>query len=316
MKLKVLVTGGTGFIGSHLIPRLQEEGHDVYSLSRYVTSRYVLGAKKNVKTVFADIREAFRIREVIKAIQPDVVFHLAAISAQSYSYAHPQEVMETNYIGTINLAEACYKLVPHFKHFIFAGTAEEYGIQPIGTPINENASLNPHSPYAVSKVCADYYLAYMFNAYGFPATIMRAFNTYGRVDNAHFLVERVITQMLSHKSEVRLGDPEPVISWMYIDDHVEGYLAAFGNPEKCIGGRFNLSTKKGYSVKDVAKLCRELSGFSGEIVWNTIPERPIRVTWLVGDASRAKTVLGWEALIGLEDGLENTVDYWKKKGFY
>lgn len=311
--MKVLVTGGSGFVGSHLIPKLVEMGHDVYSMLRYSTGRYVLGEMKNVKTVYADLRESFRVGEVIRSIQPDVVFHLAAISAQSYSYAHPQEVMETNYLGTINLAESCYKLVPHFQQFIFSGSAEEYGVQPYGVPIREDAPLNPHSPYAVSKVCADYYLSYMWYAYQFPATIMRAYNTFGRKENPHFLVERVISQMVDGKSPVTLGDPEPVIGWMYIDDHVNGYLAALKNRDKALGERFNLSASEGYSVREVALKCAELTSYKGDILWDTIPERPIRVTWLVGDPSKAEQVLGWKAKVSLEDGLKRTVSFWKKR---
>lgn len=311
--MKVLVTGGSGFIGSNLIERLVERDHDVYSMLRYTTGRYVLGARDKVKVVYADLREPFRVKEVIRNIQPEVVFHLGAVSAQSYSYAHAHEVLETNFLGTVTLAEACYKMVPDFQHFIMACSAEEYGVQPYGVPIREEAPLNPHSPYAVSKVCCDYYLNYMWKAYQFPVTVMRGFNTYGRKDNSHFVVERIISQMVAGDDPVCLGDPEPVISWMYVDDHVDGYLAVFENREKALGETFNLSAREGFSVKQVAEKCAELTEYKGEVLWNMIPERPIRVMWLVGDSSKAERLLGWKAKTSPHEGLRRTVEFWKEK---
>ena len=152
----------------------------------------------------------------------------------------------------------------------------------------------------------------MHQAYGFPVTIMRAFNTYGRKDNQHFLVERIITQMLNSE-EVRLGDPAPVISWMYVADHVDGYLTVLDNPEKVIGERFNLSYPKGVSVEGVARKCADLIGYDGDIIWNTIPERPIQVKWLVGDPSKIQNRLGWKAKFDLETGLQKTIDIWRDR---
>ena len=104
---KLLITGSTGFIGSHLIPKLVDRGYDVWALERYVTGRYA--ESKNIKTVFGDLRNHFAIRNIIRQVQPDFVIHLAAISAVSYSYEHPNEIMDTNLVGTINLAESCQR---------------------------------------------------------------------------------------------------------------------------------------------------------------------------------------------------------------
>lgn len=309
--MKVLITGSSGFIGSHLIERLKDE-YDVYALMRYTTGRYVLGELKDVKILFGDLREAFRIKEIVEYVQPDAVVHLGAMSAQSYSYGHPQETLETNFMGTVNLAESCYRLVPHFKCFIFAGTAEEYGVQSC-FPIKESAPLKAQSPYSVSKIASDYYLQYMRDGFGFPVTIMRAFNTYGRKDNKHFLVERIVTQMLEG-NDVRLGDPDPVIDWMYVDDHVEGYVKALEQPEKAIGETFNLATGIGTSIKDLALKVGELIGWNGKIVWHTVPKRPVLVEKLIGDPTKARIVLEWKAKVSLKEGLQRTIEFWKKKG--
>jgi len=307
---KVLVTGGSGFIGSHLIAELLKIDYDVYSLERYVTGRYVLGGQRMTKTVFADLRDLFTIRDLICKIQPDFVIHLASISAVSYSYDHPNEVLENELLGTINLAESCLRKATHFRQFLFAGTSEEYGNQET-FPVKEDAELRPNSPYAVGKVAADRYLQYMHNAYDFPVTILRNFNTYGRKDNAHFVVERTITQMLKGKV-LMLGDSKPVRDFLYVDDHVNSYLTCLKN-EKAIGEVFNFCTGRGISIGQLVDLIKELTDFKGEVVWNTIPKRPLDIAKQVGDYSKAKKLLGWKPKYTLEEGLKLTVDFWKEK---
>lgn len=306
--MKVLVTGGSGFIGSHLIPKLTELGHEVYSLERYVTGRYVLGAR--IATVFGDLRDSFTIRKLVREIQPDAVIHLASISPVAYSYDRPQEVFEVNALGTINLAEACLREVPHFRHFLFAGTSEEYGNQ-TEFPVKEDAELRPNSPYSVSKVAADKYLHYMRDAYDYPVTVLRPFNTYGRKDNVHFVVERTITQMLQEKT-VKLGDPTPVRDFMYIDDHVDSYLTCLDN-EKAKGEVFNFCTGRGVLIKELTDLIAKLIGFEGGISWVTIPARPLDIQKLVGSYEKAKRVLGWKPAYTLEEGLKKTIDFWRNK---
>jgi len=306
--MKVLVTGGTGFIGSHLIPKLIEQEHKVYSLERYVTGRFVLGAKS--LAVFGDLRDSFTIRKIVREIQPDTVVHLASISPVAYSYDHPQEVFEVNTLGTINLAEACLRDVPHLKHFLFAGTSEEYGNQD-KFPITEDAELRPNSPYSCSKVAADKYLQYIRDAYDFPVTILRPFNTYGRKDNIHFVVERTITQMLQSKT-VTLGDPTPVRDFMYVDDHVDAYLKCLDD-EKAHGEVFNFCCGHGTTIGDLTNTIAKVVGFDGEIIWSTIPARPLDIKKLVGSYEKAKRLLGWKPKYALEEGLKKTVEYWRNK---
>jgi dTDP-glucose 4,6-dehydratase len=139
--MRVLVTGGTGFIGSHLIPKLLEKGYDVWELQRYVTGR--IGKPHNIKTVYADLNDGFAVSKAIRTVKPEAVAHMASVSAVAYSYEHPQEVMETNLIGTINLAEACLRESHNFKRFLFAGTSEEYGNNGFEIQVETNRS-NQH----------------------------------------------------------------------------------------------------------------------------------------------------------------------------
>ncbi|MFY9690447.1 MAG: GDP-mannose 4,6-dehydratase [Candidatus Acidiferrales bacterium] len=309
--MRILVTGTTGFVGSRLLERLAEAGgHDLYSMQRYVTGRYVLGAEHGVKVVFCDLRDQFAVRCAIRELQPEVVFHLASISPVSYSYDHPNEVMDTNLTGTINLAESCLREVPHFKHFLFASTSETFGNGPV--PKLEGTPQAPNSPYSVSKHAAEKYVMYMWDAYKFPMTVLRPFNTYGRRDNTHFLVERMLVQMLRGDT-VKLGDSTPERDLLYIDDHVESYMTCLAQPKASIGQDFNFGTGERVTVRALADKMRAVTGFRGEVLWDTIPRRPLDIQVLYGDSAKAKAKLGWQAKVSLDEGLRRTADFWRKK---
>lgn len=310
---RVLLTGATGFIGKELVKSLLEKGYEVHVLERYVTGRYGLDKSAEPILHYANLADFPAVKNIVKEVQPDYCIHLAAVSAVSFSYDHYIEEGEVNFLGTVNLAEACYRSVPHFKQFIFAGTSEEYGmaLKDTNEKITEETALYPNSPYAVAKVACDLYLRYMYDAYGFPFTVLRPFNSYGRKDNNHFFIERTISQMLS-ADKVHLGDPETVRDWLYVDDHVDGYLKALGNP-KAIGQVIQLCTGKYYTTEDTAKLIAKLVNFKGEIVWHSTPKRPLDAKILVGDNTKAKSLLGWEPKHTFEAGLEKTIEYWKGK---
>jgi len=308
VEMRVLITGGTGFIGSHLIPKLVERGYDVYNLERYIAGRY--GESKKCKTIFGDLRDGFVIRNMIRRIQPDVVIHLAAISAVSYSYSRPQEVIQTNLIGTINLAEACLREADSFKQFIMASTSEVYGNNGFQIQTEDNP-LVPASPYAISKVACENYLNYMKEAYDFPVTILRPFNTYGRKEDYHFLIEKTIVQMLT-QDKISLINPTPVRDWMYVADHVNAYLTCLKN-EKALGETFNFCTGKGLTVKETVEKIASIIGFKGEVQWGSAPERPTESRVIIGSYEKAKQILGWSPKYNLEKGLKETVDYWRNK---
>jgi len=309
--MRILVTGATGFIGSRLLERLAEiGGHDLYSLQRYVTGRYVLGGYQGEKVAFCDLRDHFAVRCAIRDVQPEVVFHLASVSPVAYSYDHPNEVLDANLTGTVNLAEACLREVPHFKHFLFASTSETFGNGPV--PKVEDTPQSPNSPYSVSKHAAEKYVLYMWDAYKFPMTVLRPFNTYGRRHNTHFLVERMLVQMIQG-NEVKLGDPTPERDLLYIDDHVDAYLRCLAKPQLSIGQVFNFCAAERISVRALAEKARAITGFCGKILWDTIPRRPLDIQVLYGDAAKAKSVLGWKARVSLDEGLRRTADYWRTK---
>lgn len=304
---RVLVTGANGFIGSALTPYLAEKGFDVYALERYVSNRYNIPSNRKIKTVFTDLTDHVAVDGLVRQVKPEFVIHLAAITPVAVSYDRWQEFLEINFNATANLAECLRRHDPNLKQFVYAATSECYGNQK-DFPIKETAEYKPNSPYAVSKVAAITYLKYMWSAYEFPVTILFPFNTYGRVSCRHFVIEKIIHQMLTEKT-IYLGDPKPIRDLLHIDDHVKGYASVLGDVAvEVLGESFNLCTGKGVSISEVVDMLREIIGFDGEVVWNTIPKRPLDIAKLVGDNSKAQNLLCWEPKVDLVSGLKKTVD--------
>jgi len=303
--MRILLTGATGFIGSHLAEALSKRPDvELYGLVRWRSGGAEL--PRTFTPVYGDLTDYPRIISLIKRLTPELVIHLAAITPVSESFDKPLEYLETNLLGTVNLAEACRQYSPYLRKFIYGGTPEEYGIQP-RQPVKEDARLNPVSPYALSKASASQYLLYMYEAYGFPAVISRHSNAYGRKDQRHFVVESIVTQMLE-KDEVVLEDPKPIRDFLHIDDVVQAYLKLIekGSP----GEVYNFGWGEGYSIEEVARMAKLETGFRGRIRWGA-SNRPIDPPEIILDSTKARRELGWEPRVPLEEGLRKTVEYWR-----
>ena len=284
-----LITGATGFIGQHLCREFSDEG--VYPVAE----------------AEMDLRNPAQIDEVIARVQPEVVIHLAAKTEVALSFDNYYEVSNVNYLGTVALAEANRRLNPNLKLFILASTMETYGYQVQWEPFTEATPQNPRAPYAVAKVAAEKYLRYMEYAYGFPYTILRQTNTYGRHDNDFFIVERIITQML--RGDVcRLGDPDPYRNFLYIDDLVRLYRTIV--EKRPWAGLYVTGPNNAIRIKDLAEKIRDLIGWSGQIEWHTQPRRPGEIYYLNSDPRKARRDLGWEPEVELDEGLKLTIAKW------
>jgi nucleoside-diphosphate-sugar epimerase len=319
--MRVLITGITGFIGGELAHRLVKEGHEVFGLVRYVVGRelgYVREIKDLIKLVTCDITDYFSVRNTIKKANPDVVFHLAALSPVRLSFEHPFEFQTTNLIGTMNISESILDLYgPDRVRLIAASTAEVYGIKE-DRPFTEELSLEPSSHYAVSKAAMDIYLRMMHQVYGFNVVILRNSNTFGRKYDNGFVTEYLITEMLAGK-DIYVGAPDSVRDYMYVDDHVNSYLLAMKAPE-AKGEVFNIAGGKGYTNREWTLKIAEVLGFPTEKIHfgqypPGYPARPIKSDqpFLVLDSSKAKRVLGWTQTIPLEEGLRLTIAHWRSK---
>jgi nucleoside-diphosphate-sugar epimerase len=306
--MKILITGVTGFIGSHLVKELSKDKiGEIYGVVRF-GNRYT--KHEGYEPIYADITDYHYLAKIISEIKPEIVIHLAALSSVSQSFERPQEYFLVNTIGTINLAEINLKFNPYLKKFIWAGTPEEYGIQ-TNFPIKEDAVLNPNSPYAVSKTATTQYLLYLHRTYDFPVVISRHANAYGRklgIFSQLGVIENTVTQMLKG-SDVYLGEPDVRRDFLYIDDVVEWYKVLMEKSKE--GEIYNAGWGKSYSIKEVAEIAMELIGFTGEIHWHSIPKRPGEIPRIELDSSKARRELGWKPKINLEEGLTKTIEYFR-----
>jgi len=319
---RVLITGIMGFIGSHLAQKLVDENVEVYGVVRRVASRnmdVIHNLLQDTTLISGDISDYVSILNAVKTANPDVIFHLAALSPVRDSFERPFEYQHANYIGTMNIAHSLLELQdPQTRKLIAASTAEVYGIQP-NVPLKENLPLHPSSPYAVSKAAADLYLRMMFNSFNLNGTILRPTNSYGRKFDTSFIVEYIVTQMLKGQ-KVYIGSPGSVRDYMYVDDHVNSYMLSMTNAN-ANGQVYNVGTGIGVSNKELAIMIANKVGFDEKnLVFGSYPPgypyRPLisDQTSIVLDSTKIRKELGWKPTVSLAEGIDRVISYFRKSG--
>ena len=234
------------------------------------------------------------------------------------SFEHPFEYQQSNFIGTVNIAESLLELYgPEKVRLVVASTAEVYGIQE-DKPFVEDMTLKPSSPYAVAKAAMDMYMRMLFMVHNFNGVIMRNSNTFGRKHDPGFFTEYLITQMLEGK-DIYIGAPDSIRDYIFVDDHVNGYLLAMEKPE-AKGHAFNVAGGIGFKNKDWALKIAKLLDFPIEKIHigqypPGYPYRPLASDqpYLVLDSSKAKKILGWAQTVPVDEGLKKTIEFWKNK---
>jgi nucleoside-diphosphate-sugar epimerase len=316
--MSVLITGISGFIGSNLARRLVGEGYDVYGLVRHVSRssvRVLEPVLDKIHFVEGELGEFHSIRSVISSICPKAVIHLGALTPVRYSFEDPFPYARINFEGTMNVVHAILEASPNTR-LIAASTAEVYGWQP-HQPFPEDAKLNPSSPYAVSKMAADFYLQMAMKIYQLKATVLRCNNTYGRQGEKGFLVEYIVDGMLAG-DPVYIGAPAHVRDYMFVDDHVDAYLRVLQN-EDAVGEVFNVSPGNPVTNLQLAKKLAEIIGFKGRIVEGSYPPGyPIRPASLENDyivlnSQKIRSKLAWKPSVTLEEGLHRVVASWEQQ---
>lgn len=316
---RVLITGVTGFIGSHLAKKLIERGYEVYGLVKYVVGRDMELLKSElagVKLFTCDIADYNSVLATLRTILPDYVLHLGALSPVRLSFELPFEFQTANYIGSLNIAHTLLKL-PDFesRRLVVASTAEVYGLQPKEQPFTEELPLLPSSPYAVSKAAMDMYIRMLVTTSELNAAVMRCTNTYGRKHGTGFIVEYIITEMLKG-NKIYIGAPDSVRDYMYVDDHVDAYIRVMESKE-AKGGAFNAATGVATKNSELAIKIAEKIGFDkSKLILGAYPpgypHRPLASDqpYLVLNASKIRK-LGWKPTVGLDAGLQKTIDFWR-----
>jgi nucleoside-diphosphate-sugar epimerase len=303
---KVLVTGGGGFIGSHLVDRLLRDGHPVRVLDNFATGhRHNLAeVDGEIELVEGDIQSYERVHNAVRGCE--VAFHLAALPSVPRSIQDPLTSTASNVTGTLNVLLAARD--EGVRRVVFASSSSVYGPQR-ELPQREDAAARPVSPYAVSKLAAEGYCRAFTQVYGLETVAVRYFNVFGPrqdpLSQYAAVIPRFITAALNDESPVIFGDGEQSRDFTYVENTVDGTIQAAG-ADGVAGETFNLACGEATTLNELLDHIRELSGKTVEATY-TDP-RPGDLPRSLADISRAREALGYEPAIDIRSGLEKTFD--------
>jgi NAD dependent epimerase/dehydratase len=313
---KVLVTGADGFIGSHLVERLLEQGCKVKAFVYYNSfnswgwldslSKHQLA---QIEIFAGDIRDPNGVRTAMKEV--DVVFHLAALIAIPFSYHSPDSYIDTNVKGTLNVIQAAKDL--NMERILVTSTSEVYGTAQY-IPIDEKHPRQPQSPYSASKIAADCIAESFYRSFNTPITIVRPFNTYGPRQSARAVIPTIITQLLNGVTEIKLGDTTPTRDLLFVKDTVDAFVA-IANCDELTGHDCNIARGEEISIQDLAqKIIGQLNP-SATIVQDDVRRRPEKseVFRLNGSNEKIKKFTGWRPKYNLDEGLEQTITWFREQ---
>lgn len=308
----VVVTGAGGFIGSHVVERLVREGATVRAVLRY-TSRGQRGAldllpadvMESVELTLGDVRDFDAVREVMRGA--DAMLHLAALVGIPYSYEHPQEVIDTNIVGTSNVLLAAKEL-GSLERVVLTSTSEVYG-SALRVPMDEEHPLQAQSPYSATKIAGDALGQSFQRSFGLPVTIVRPFNAYGPRQSARAVIPTIIAQAVSG-SALKLGSVATTRDFTFVEDTAQAFLQ-IGAAEAALGEVVNAGSGREIAISDVVKKVAEITGRELDVETDAQRVRPeaSEVSRLLSDSSKAERLAGWRAETSLDDGLRRTVDW-------
>jgi nucleoside-diphosphate-sugar epimerase len=311
---RILVTGAGGFIGSHVVEHLARKNQRVTALIHYNANRHLGNLQAvdskllaSVDVVLGDINDPEFVGNLVQ--DQEVVIHLAALIGIPYSYQSPRSYLQTNAEGTLNLLEACRRHRP--RRFVFTSTSEVYG-SARQVPIDENHPLQAQSPYSASKIAAEALVEAYRRNFSVPAVILRPFNTFGPRQSPRAVIPTIITQALAG-GPLRLGRTDTVRDFTFIDDTVEGILAA-ALGEDIGGGPYNLGTGTGQTIEEAAREVLAQLHLTCEIVREDRRLRPElgEVDRLISSHEKFHRATGWKPRVAFAEGLRQTIAFWKK----
>ncbi len=307
---RILITGATGFIGSHLTEVCAELGYDVKAFDRYnptnnwgwlEQSKY----KDDLQVILGDIRDYDSVHNVMKGC--DTVFHLAALISIPYSYITPLAYIRTNVEGTYNVLEAARQL--EVENILVTSTSETYGTAQY-VPIDEKHPMVGQSPYSASKISADQLAISYFRSFDSPIKIVRPFNTYGPRQAARAIIPTIISQLLNGNNEIKVGNLSPTRDFTFVRDTCSAFIEIHKSKE-LIGEITNIGMNEEISIGDIAQKIAKLMNTKIKIVLDKKRIRPdaSEVKRLICNNAKLLKYTSWKSNYTLESGLEETIKW-------
>ena len=304
--MKSIVTGGAGFIGSHLVDKLLDLNHDVTVLDNFSTGRpdNLSHVKDRIKLINCDISK--KDKWINEFEGTDWVFHVAGLADIVPSIQNPEGYFNSNVLGTLNVAESCKKY--KIKRVIYLASASCYGI-PDEYPTTEKAKIKPEYPYALTKLLGEQIMLHWSKVYALPVTSLRLFNVYGtrsRTSGTYGAVFGVfLAQKLSRSAFTIVGDGNQTRDFTYVSDVIRAIICAVKSNK--IGEIYNVGSNESVSVNKIVKLL-------GAEKITYIPKRPGEPDKSLAGINKIKQELNWEPKIKIEEGIKQllkNIDYWK-----
>ena len=308
----VLVTGADGFIGSHLTEELVRKGEKVKAFC-YYNSFGTLGwidtlppeIRNEIEVFTGDIRDPNGVRHAMEG--QDIVYHLAALIAIPFSYHSPDSYVDTNIKGTLNVLHAARQVGT--KRLLVTSTSEVYGTA-LYVPIDEKHPYQGQSPYSATKIGADRLAESFYRSFDLPVTIVRPFNTYGPRQSARAVIPTIITQLLSGKTEIKLGSLTPTRDFNYVKDTAAGFMAIAGC-DAAIGQEINIATGEEHSIGALAAELIAQINPEARIICDEGRLRPEKseVNRLLGAPTTLRGMTGWAPAYTFAQGLAATIEF-------
>jgi len=315
--MKVLITGIAGFVGSHLAELLLKWGEEVFGLCLPGESlENIREIKKELHLSNCDITDLDRLSSVARRINPDQIYHLAALSSVGKSFSHPLDVIGVNIRGTLYLLEILRNMRKKVR-ILIVGSSDMYGVvKPKDIPITEKKPLLPVSPYGSSKAASDLLAYQFFKSYGVQAIRARAFNHTGPRQGIGFVVPDFASQIAKIEAGIlppvmKVGNLSSKRDISDVRDIVRGYWLLMKKGKA--GEAYNICSGEAYSIKSVLKILVSLSKKKIKVKTDEEKNRPAEIPILMGDNSRTKRVTGWKPKISIAKTLEDTLNFWRRR---
>jgi dolichol-phosphate mannosyltransferase len=295
---RVLVTGGTGFVGANLARRLVADGHEVYLFVRRQSDLWrVRDMAASVRLVEVSICDFEPVAEAVRRIRPEWIFHCAVYGAYSWQKDW-RRMYDTNIAGTVNLVEAC--LSAGFEAFVNTGSSSEYGFKDHAP--GEAERLDPNSYYAVTKASASQYCSFIGRDRNVHMVTLRLYSIYGPYEEPNRFVPTLTLNAMDGRLPP-LVDPRTARDYVYVDDTVAAYLLAASTAGQEAGAVYNLGTGKQTSIAEAVEAARRIFGVKAEPAWGSMANRSWDTDVWVGNNTKITEALGWQPRISFDQGM-------------
>ncbi len=304
---RILVTGGSGFIPSHLVKRLISQGAEVAIITKYnsVFDNIRLADVWNkVKIIEADIRNQDSLKQ-IKKFEPQIVYHMAAYNHVGDSFTHVSESFDVNAKGTANVIDA----YDDYEKFIYISTSEIYGFQE-KVPWAEDFNPSPLSPYSVGKYAGELYCRMKIKMNNSPISIIRPFNAFGPYQSSRAVIPEIINNCLLGKDVLATWGKQ-TRDFNYVTNLIDGLVLA-AEKKSALGQIINLGSDEEIPIKDLILKIHQLTNSKSKLRMGDLEYRPTEIWRMRASNQKAKELLGWTPKINFENGLIKTIEWFKK----